>query len=342
MATLPRAGAGNTERTTDENHHRNLNASSGCDRGKLRRSRQLSAFSNADRGRIEGSVMKRFTETNKWRDPWFRKLTSPAKQLWEYLRDNCDAIGLIDVDFTLVSADCGQKITQSHMAELGDRVQQVSESKFFLTKFITFQYGELKASCPPHRTIIKLVESHGLVKSAFNYSYPNARVVTTLQDKTRQDRNGKGQEEGLLGEKAITPEQIYDCYPRKVGRPEALKAILKAMGKIDATKLMEKTKLYAASRVGEDPNFTPHPATWFNQERYNDDPATWKRSSQVTQPNRRDAGVAPAPTTYTATKPRAQREREAREAREAAALDQSLVADGSPPSPTESSSQPAL
>ena len=154
--------------------------------------------------------LKRFTETNKWRDPWYRNLSSAAKQLWEYLRDNCDAIGLVEIDFSLTSADCGQNITQAHMAELGDRVQRVSEKKFFLTKFINFQYGELNPSCPPHRTIIKLVEAHNLVRVGLHYRYPNAtltesqvianqhslettpypnaRVGTTLQDKTRQEK----------------------------------------------------------------------------------------------------------------------------------------------------------
>jgi hypothetical protein len=36
--------------------------------------------------------------------------------------------------------------------------------------------------------------------------------------------------------------------------------------------LLEKTLAYAQSRVGQDQQFTPHPATWFNQERFNDEP----------------------------------------------------------------------
>jgi len=72
---------------------------------------------------------------------------------------------------------------------------------------------------------------------------------------------------------------IYDLYPRKVARPVALRAIMKAMVKHGPTKLLERTKAYAASRIGQDPQFTPHPATWFNQERFNDDPSTWARGA---------------------------------------------------------------
>ena len=46
------------------------------------------------------------------------------------------------------------------------------------------------------------------------------------------------------------------------------------------TELLSKTKAFATSRNG-DVNFCPNPATWFNQERYNDDPETWKPKSNV-------------------------------------------------------------
>jgi hypothetical protein len=74
---------------------------------------------------------------------------------------------------------------------------------------------------------------------------------------------------------------IYDAYPRKVGREAALKAIAKAQQQIDASKLLERVQRYAAatSRWSDtDKRFIPHPATWFNQGRYADDPQTWNRN----------------------------------------------------------------
>ncbi len=74
-------------------------------------------------------------------------------------------------------------------------------------------------------------------------------------------------------------EEIYAAYPRKVAKPEALKAIEKAISRgTDFAGLLARTKLYA-SLVDSDPRFIPHPATWFNQERFNDDPATWRNGS---------------------------------------------------------------
>lgn len=121
--------------------------------------------------------MKRFTETDKWRDHWFRSLSAQAKLLWGYLTDNCDKIGLFELNLNIASQDCGIKIEQSHMAELSDRVQWVSKTRVFIPKFIRFQYGELKSACPPHRTIIKLVEEHGLVRVGLDYAYPATEKV---------------------------------------------------------------------------------------------------------------------------------------------------------------------
>lgn len=70
-------------------------------------------------------------------------------------------------------------------------------------------------------------------------------------------------------------EQIYQAYPKKVAKPVALRAIRKALVKYRFEFLLEKTKAFAAVR-GDNLEYVPYPATWFNQERFNDDPATWR------------------------------------------------------------------
>lgn len=75
-------------------------------------------------------------------------------------------------------------------------------------------------------------------------------------------------------------EEIYAAYPRKVGRPAALVKIRHALSKIDGSKLLQATRAYSEAVKGMDPQFIPHPATWFHQERYNDDPKTWRRDEK--------------------------------------------------------------
>lgn len=67
---------------------------------------------------------------------------------------------------------------------------------------------------------------------------------------------------------------IYQLYPLKVSRPQALRAISKAIRVFGFEFIRERTELYARMR-GTDKSFMPYPATWYNGERFNDDPETW-------------------------------------------------------------------
>ena len=88
----------------------------------------------------------------------------------------------------------------------------------------------------------------------------------------------------------ITPEHIYTCYPRKVGRGAAIRAIEKASKRVRNTQdlfmisaeewLMARVQSYCQAvqypRLNaKQKSLIPHPATWFNQGRYLDDPAEW-------------------------------------------------------------------
>lgn len=89
---------------------------------------------------------------------------------------------------------------------------------------------------------------------------------------------------------AIDVESIYMAYPRKVGKQKAIAAIEKALKTIQAEGFDENgtqphewllgvvLKFAAAcTKAGRDPKFIPHPATWFNQGRYDDDQKEWGR-----------------------------------------------------------------
>lgn len=77
--------------------------------------------------------------------------------------------------------------------------------------------------------------------------------------------------------------EIYLLYPRKVGKPEALKAIGKVLVSKAKTfdELVSVTKLFAESKIGRGTGMHDawHPATFFNQGHYDDDPAEWDRQT---------------------------------------------------------------
>ena len=87
---------------------------------------------------------------------------------------------------------------------------------------------------------------------------------------------------------SITPESIYALYPRKVGRGSAIRAIERAYLRLRKhnkqeeswMKLEEATLAYAdavAKWPDSDRQYIPHPATWFNADRFLDDRKEWVR-----------------------------------------------------------------
>lgn len=106
--------------------------------------------------------MKRFTETGKWADPWFRKLDPMAKLLWWWVCDNCDNAGVIDIDIELAAFQIGYAIPIDTLSVFGDRITKLEGGKYFIPKFIGFQYGELSSECKAHNPVFASLEKHGL------------------------------------------------------------------------------------------------------------------------------------------------------------------------------------
>lgn len=72
--------------------------------------------------------------------------------------------------------------------------------------------------------------------------------------------------------KDISPQKQFDQfwneYPRKVAKGLARHAFAKALTKTDSNTIMDAIRRYA--QTNPDLKFTPHPATWLNHERWND------------------------------------------------------------------------
>lgn len=93
-------------------------------------------------------------------------------------------------------------------------------------------------------------------------------------------------------------ERVYQAFPRKVGKPKAIAAIRTAIKHLGTGKdrpklspadavsfLFSQATIFARSPAGNADEFTPHPATWFNQARYLDDEKEWQRGSNQEHKN---------------------------------------------------------
>lgn len=100
-------------------------------------------------------------------------------------------------------------------------------------------------------------------------------------------KEGKGREEEGKGtprsSKAQIVEAIYDAYPKKAAKQDALRAIEKALRSVSEATLLEAVTAYSqatATWAPDERQFIPNPATWFNDGRWDDDRATWASRSK--------------------------------------------------------------
>lgn len=164
------------------------------------------------------SPMKRFTETTKWNDPWYRKLTPQLKCFWLWLCDNCDSAGVINVDFELASFQIGELISADDMVSFADRIRQLPKGRFWIIKFIPFQYGKLSRDCKPHTPVFTALERNGLSDYAF---YPNGdervskgypKGFQTLEEKEKEKDQDQDQEQDQ-DRKGVQGETQKDATP---------------------------------------------------------------------------------------------------------------------------------
>jgi hypothetical protein len=66
-------------------------------------------------------------------------------------------------------------------------------------------------------------------------------------------------------------DEFWACVPKKVGKGQAVKAWKTALKKADAFTIINAMRSYAQQREGQDAQFTAHPATWLNGERWADE-----------------------------------------------------------------------
>lgn len=125
--------------------------------------------------------MKRFTETLKWSDPWFRKLSPRLKCLWMHLVDACDCAGVLDPDWELISFQIGEKVTEDDVENFGDRVGRSVSGKLVILSFIQFQYGKLSQDCKAHAPVFKATAAHDLDR--VSKGYPKA--IHSLKEKEK-------------------------------------------------------------------------------------------------------------------------------------------------------------
>lgn len=161
--------------------------------------------------------------------------------------------------------------------ENGARIKLLDEHRSWGWEIINFEYYRNLSSAYQKRERTRLRTRKWRDKS--NKRDKASQGVTERQ--RAASASAYVQKEGVQGKGDGIDVEIYEAYPRKVAKPAALKAIRAAVIKHGGDHVLQRTKEYAQARVGQDPQFTPHPSTFFNQERFNDDPSTWRQNGKA-------------------------------------------------------------
>lgn len=98
-------------------------------------------------------------------------------------------------------------------------------------------------------------------------------------------------------------EEWYAVYPRHEGKQAASSAFGRRLPTIALNRgtsreealrwLVEVTRQFAASPAGQSGKYTPHPATWLNDGRYDDDLAEWHKTGEPKNGNKHTHAVGP-------------------------------------------------
>ena len=95
--------------------------------------------------------------------------------------------------------------------------------------------------------------------------------TTAGPEERRGEKNRNKETHSVSADTEILFENFWSSYPRKTGKGGARKAFLKAIKTHEPEKIIQGAKQFSSTNKS-DPEFTPHPATWLNQERWADEP----------------------------------------------------------------------
>lgn len=110
-------------------------------------------------------MAKRFTDSEKWSDPWFSDLSASDKLLFLYLLDSCDHAGMWKINMKLASFQLGFKYSLETVVEqLGNRIKVVNDDYLFIPKFINFQYPNgLNPNWSSTKSVISKLHKYNLL-----------------------------------------------------------------------------------------------------------------------------------------------------------------------------------
>ena len=136
-------------------------------------------------------MAKRFLDTNIFRKKWIRKLDPDMKLFWIYLLTDCDHAGIWDVDIERASFQLNMNLEEEKILNtFGRKIITFKKDKWFIPKFVAYQYGELNENNRAHLSVIKILNKYklGPSKGLISISEGDKDII---KDKNKNKKNSK-------------------------------------------------------------------------------------------------------------------------------------------------------
>ncbi len=166
-------------------------------------------------------MAKRFSDTEKWKKLWFRRLSPIHKCFWEYLRDNCNNAGIWEVDFELASFQIGAEIKPDEIERVFKKqFIKINDSKWFLVDFIEWQYNcsleELNPKNNAHLSAIRELEKFKIKEIIRGLPKGCARASSApLELELDKNKVKNLDKDTRVEEKPIKPKSTRFVKPKK-------------------------------------------------------------------------------------------------------------------------------
>jgi len=233
---------------------------------------------------------RRFTVTEKWtQDKWFMELDAPSKLMFIYLYENCDCAGFWEINIKEAAYRIALNEETVYQAFKDVEKCYVRDDRFCaIVSFLHHQRNlPLNPENKAHIGILNRLISHPGLYEALKIRWESKGYIHSERTLFNQENQapskplprGYGKGNGIGKEKCLDKnnekfDQFWKTYPKKVGKGPARKAFVKIKPSEELLqKMLAAVEQQSKSEqwLQEGGRFIPNPATWLNQERWDDE-----------------------------------------------------------------------
>ena len=178
---------------------------------------------------------------------------------------DADLLSHIGMDSSAMVRDDGSEWSMDDYFRVTGRYKHTTRTRRGRRSYVTFtRFAEIQK--------VRATQANTQVNGEKYEQGANAKDALTVTETKTVTKTGHNPPTPHV-EPDLFAEQFWPAYPRKVSKPNALKAWKNATKRAEPAEIMAALSVWVAYwEAKNEPEFIPHPATWLNQERWNDEP----------------------------------------------------------------------